>query len=1490
LQLRGVFALFVFLCATANGQRVITTIAGADWLFPGDGRPAIDAPLSGALFGLDVATDKKGNYYIADGDNLMVMRVGSDGIINVVAGTGINFTSGDGGLAINAGLTSPQAIALDAQGNLYIGENGFVIRKVTPDGIITTIAGTGVAGFSGDGGSALDAQFDYISGLAVDAAGNIYVADAIDNRVRKITPAGIITTFAGTGDIGSAGDNGPATSAQIDTPRRLVFDSAGNLYIVQGLPDAEPDSRIRKVDTRGIITTVAGGGTGTGDGIQATSASIIPAAVAVDSTGTLYIADAQTYGIRKVDLQGRITTLAGGGGKHGFSGDGGPALKARFYFHLSALAVDSTGNILIADDLNQRIRKLTPAGALSTAAGNGLFHFSGNGGPAVSASLDYPTQVLSDSSGNIYITETVLSRVRRITPDGNINVFAGSGIQDYTGDNGPATAASLGYPAGLAFDANGNLYVSDTYASVVRKIDRNSIITTVAGTGDFGYSGDGGAATKATFSGPYGIDFDGSGNLYIADTFNNVIRMVAANGTVTTIAGDPQGGFGGDNGPALKALFDQPMGLRVYKGAIYVADLANNRIRRIDLASHIITTVAGSNATGYTGDGRPATQASLNFPTGLAFDASGTMYIADSGNFVIRAVSPSGIISTFAGSYANPLGPDGGPATDAYFAAPWDVSVDSAGNVLIADQSAGQIREVLVNLPAFSVTPANLAFTAPAGSAPIDLGIDLVGSIAGVPFNDVATSTGWLQTSSASGRMPSTLRVTADPSALTAGTYQGKITITGSFAKPSTQTVSVALTVTAPGQPSLDAKPKSMVFSFVRGAPAVTRPLSVSNVGGGSLPFIVAAATNSGGSWLTASPASATVTAFASTAINITANSAGLATGTYSGSITVASASPAQSVTVPITMTVSAVQQTILIPQSGLTFITVQDGGQPPPQFFSILNTGVGQMPFTVTASTLSGGDWLFNFPTNGVSDASTDIVPQIRIDVDSSGLTAGIYYGTVQVSAPGADNNPQFVSVILNVLPPGSNIGALVQPSGLVFAAAEGKDSPAAQTILVQNTGNTPLQFHSGRLTLDGKDWFTTLPTDGSVTAAQPLRIVVQPKVTGLTRGVYRGTLTLSFSDGNSRTVALLLVIVPPGSTLLGSNSMQASPGSCKPTTLAPVFTLLSSGFAIPAGFPGQVAVKVVDDCATAMTAGGVNVSFSNGDPPIRLTSLKDGTWAGTWTPVNSTAQVTVTANAEIPEQSLKGMVQVKGALQSSNATPVIGSGKISNGASYAPQAPLAPGSFFAIFGTALADDALSASTVPLPTTLANSTIVVAGRPAPLIYASSVQVNAIVPYGIAVNTAQQVAVSRGNSISVPQQITIAAAAPGVFTLDGSGQGQGIIVGVKASGVQAVADPAHPVSAGDVLVIYCTGLGEVNPAIITGTSASLTQLSQTVNTVTATVGGVPAPVAFAGLTPGYVGLYQVNATVPSGVAPGDKVAVVLTAAGQSSTPVTIGVR
>src|SRR5450755_4521669 len=363
----------------ADAQSVITTIAGTDWLFPGDGLPAVNAPLSGS-FGLDIAVDQNGNLYIADPGNNQVMRVGTNGILNVIAGTGIAGASGDGGLAISASLINPTAVAVDRAGNVYIGGFGGDIRKITTDGLINTIAGDVFnSGFSGDGGPALKAQLDAVYGLVVDSAGNIFIADSFNNRVREITTDGMIHTVAGGGT--SLKEGIAATSAQLSGPTRLALDTAGNLFITEPGVDTGNGS-IRKVDAHGVITTVAGGGSSTSDGVQATTEVILPDAVAVDPGGNLYFADFNSLAIRKVNPQGIISTIAGGEGdvQFGFSGDGGPALQALLDFDFPALALDSSGDIYFADNENFRIRKITLDGKINTVAGNDLYHFSGNNG------------------------------------------------------------------------------------------------------------------------------------------------------------------------------------------------------------------------------------------------------------------------------------------------------------------------------------------------------------------------------------------------------------------------------------------------------------------------------------------------------------------------------------------------------------------------------------------------------------------------------------------------------------------------------------------------------------------------------------------------------------------------------------------------------------------------------------------------------------------------------------------------------------------------------------------------------------------------------------------------------------------------------------------------------------------------------------------------------------------------------------------------------
>ena len=696
----------------------------------------------------------------------------------------------------------------------------------------------------------------------------------------------------------------------------------------------------------------------------------------------------------------------------------------------------------------------------------------------------------------------------------------------------------------------------------------------------------------------------------------------------------------------------------------------------------------------------------------------------------------------------------------------------------------------------------------------------------------------------------------------------------------------VAIThVIRPATTAVAHVPGTLAFALTEGGAAAVQSVVITNQTSQGRTFTAAATVNSGGAWLSATPAMGALGAFSPVSLSVAANPAGLTAGVYSGLVTVM-ISTGERLAVPVLLTVTSTRQSLVLSQTGLTFLAVAGGGAPPTQSFQVFNGGAGALNWTASASTLSGGSWLSINPAGGSSDANN--APRVDARASPTGLAPGDYYGQIQVTAAAAANSPQSVSVVLNVLPPAQDPGPVVQPAGLIFVGTAGGANPSSQAITATVLSSLAATFTATTAFGSGPVWAAVSPAAGMAGPGQPAQIQVQANLAGLNPGIYRGELKIRFDQIVTRRVDLLLVVVPRPAT--AASSVRAADG-CAPTRLVAVFTLLGAAFRVTAGWPVPIEVRVVDDCGTAMTTGSVVSSFSNDDPPVALASLRDGRWSGTWLARNPAPGVTVSIRAQQTQPRIEGSLQVGGGLQPNPVVPVVNSGGAVSAASFAGFAPLAPGSLVAIFGSGMAETISSSDRLPLATELAGTRVVLGGRQVPLVFASSGQINAMVPYDLPANSMQQLIVRKGNRISTPEPVTIAAAQPAIFTKNLSGSGAGIIVGVKADGSRAfLIEPGDPVSAGDVLVIYGEGLGATNPAVPAGTAVPSAPLHNTVNQVSVMIGGRPADVLFAGLAATFTGLYQVNAVVPAGVAGGNDVPVTLMVAGQTSRPVTIAVR
>jgi uncharacterized protein (TIGR03437 family) len=513
-------------------------------------------------------------------------------------------------------------VAVDAAGNLYFSEfEGHRVREVTPDGKISTVAGTGVAGFRGDGGPAVNAQLDFPAGLAVDRFGALYIADSQNQRVRKIPAGGFISTVLG---------GSPSTALM--TPLAVAVDVAGTIYV------ADSGNVVRSYTTAGAWTNVAGTGQAgfSGDGGPAASAQLTaPHDLAVALNGFLYIADGVR--IREVG-NGQIQTVAGDGYLHAI-GDGGLATLS-LLSQPSAIALDGAGSLYIADTGTQRVRQVGPNGVIQTLAGTGIAGSAADNAVAATTTLNTPMGVALDAAGDILIADTNNQRIRQVTADGHIHNLVGSGVEGVGPEGLPPAQTALNGPRGVCTGRGGTLFVADTANHRVLQAAPQALVVTAAGNGAPGDAGDGGQARLAQLNQPSACALDSAGNLFIADTVNHSIRKVDPSGTISTVAGTGAAGFWGDEGPAIAGSISAPRGVVVDdNGDIFIADTGNNRIRQVT-PDGVIHTIAGQAAAGFSGDGGPAASAQISAPGGLLLDGAGDLYFADTGNNRVRRLVP----------------------------------------------------------------------------------------------------------------------------------------------------------------------------------------------------------------------------------------------------------------------------------------------------------------------------------------------------------------------------------------------------------------------------------------------------------------------------------------------------------------------------------------------------------------------------------------------------------------------------------------------------------------------------------------------------------------------------------------------------------------------------------------------------------------------------------------------------------------------------------
>jgi sugar lactone lactonase YvrE len=1381
------FAVVAPLAARAQN---ISTVAG--------GGP-INLPTLGASIGSPSAVrqDSAGNTYILDNPHNRVYKVDTSGNMTVFAGNGALGASGDNGPAVDAEMNGPSGMCIDTANNLYIADSdNNKIREVAATtanghtiGDIYTFAGAGgLPDYNGDGGLAIDAFLHFPDGCALDSKGNLYIADRGNNEVRVVigasntppvgvtgTTTGHIYNFAGDAAAVPPAPNPPAgysangtvaTSAMLDGPFDVFVDSHDNVYIADlgnnfPLPEdpslPQNNNVIREVPatttvspamTAGSIYTIVGtpGSYGhSANGTLATSALLNQAiGLSVDIHGNLFFADSGNQVIREVPATtaggmtaGDVYDVAGTAGSKSYSGDGGPATSASLSSPVGTL-VDASDNIFISDSGSEAIREVTSAdGNINTVNGNGHLSYGGDGLPATHGELNVPAGIAVDPSGNLIIadagtpilTNSLIRGVPAPIASGNLSTITGQPeFNGFFGDGIPATGATIKNNAvvnnaiAVFTDPSSNIFIADTDNCVIREIlASNGNIVTVAGTDPTvpdpseplittpvcGFAGATGPATSATLGFVNGVAVDGAGDIFFSDSTNNIIWEVAKNtsggrlaGHIYVAVGTPgPAGYSGDHGPAAAAQLNSPTGISFdVFGNLFIADTKNNVIREVaadnttnpsPMTAGSIYTVAGNQSlgAGFSGDGAAATGAQLNNPFTMVVDHADNIFIADTNNDVIREVtSADGKINTVAGTGGTAdFAGDGGPATAALLDGPEGLALDGAGDLLLADSVNNRVRSIagianLAAVPVASFDKTSLTFAIQllntpsaaqvvtltnTGSAALSIAsIALTGTNSGDFSLAPATTCGASLAASAN----CTISVKFTPTVN--GPRTASVTITdGAASSPQT----IALNGTG-GLPTADLTGAPLTFaSQVVGTPSAAQNVTLTNNGTIALAITGITSTGADSGDFALSPAS---TCGASLAISahctISVKFTPTAVGTRTAAVSIADDLVGSPTTFNLTGT--GVAPGVGLNPASLTFATPQLLNTPStPMSVKLTNTGTSVLTITgITITGANGGD--FSLAPAGTCGASLAVSANCTINVTFTPTANGTRTASISI-ADSASGSPQTVALTGT----GGSPTASFNTTTLTFSNQVVSTPSAAQSVTLTNNGAVPLSITGIAVSGTNSGDFTLAPastcgasvaaganctisvtfTPGAVgartaavnvtdnAAASPQAITLNGTGVSATPTVSLSSSTLTFADqfvGTASAVQKVTVtnnstsaVAVTGITVAGANAADYGQTNTCGTSLAGNANCTISVTFTPSATGARAGTVSIADSAAgspqavSLTGNGFDVSLTAASGGSLSQTVKAGqtaTWALQLNPTGGAPTDKVTVN----------------------------------------------------------------------------------------------------------------------------------------------------------------------------------------------------------------------------------------------------------------------